>query len=88
MRTALNISARAIQPSDIDHPPYSPDLAPCDFWLFDYIKERLDDEPCAKTLATFVTNILLYRSVKSSLSELSEKTFKSQTQMNLAIRLI
>ena len=58
MRTALNISARAIQPSDIDHQLYSPDLAPCDFWLFDYIKERLDDEPCAKTLATFVTNIL------------------------------
>ena len=25
----------------MDHPPYSPDLAPSDFWLFDYIKERL-----------------------------------------------
>ena len=24
------------------HPPYSPDFAPCDFWLFDYIKDRLD----------------------------------------------
>lgn len=23
------------------HPPYSPDLAPCDFFLFGYIKERL-----------------------------------------------
>jgi len=23
---------------EIDHPPYSPDLAPCDFWLFDYLK--------------------------------------------------
>ena len=22
----------------MDHPPYSPDLAPSDFWLFDYIK--------------------------------------------------
>jgi len=43
---------------EIDHSPYSPDLAPCDFWLFDYIKERLDDEPCAETLATSVTNIL------------------------------
>ena len=20
---------------EIDHPPYSPDLGPCDFWLFD-----------------------------------------------------
>jgi hypothetical protein len=23
------------------HPPYSPDLAPCDFYLFGYIKGRL-----------------------------------------------
>ena len=29
---------------DIDHPPYSPDLAPCDYWLFDYIKEHLDGD--------------------------------------------
>lgn len=43
---------------EIDHPPYSPDLAPCDFWLFDYIKERLDDEESAETLATSITNIL------------------------------
>jgi len=42
----------------IDHPRYSPDLKPCDYWLFDYIKERLDDEPCAKTLATSITKIL------------------------------
>ena len=26
---------------EIDHPPYSPDLAFCDYWLFDYIKQRL-----------------------------------------------
>ena len=44
--------------TEIDHPPYSPDLAPCDFWLFNYIKERLDDEPCAETLAKSVTDIL------------------------------
>ena len=25
------------------HPPYSPDLAPIDFWLFDHIKGRLVD---------------------------------------------
>ena len=23
------------------HPSYSPNLAPCDFWLFNYIKARL-----------------------------------------------
>lgn len=42
----------------IDHPPYSPDLAPCDYWLFDYIKDRLDDEINAETLATSITNIV------------------------------
>ena len=25
----------------LDHPPYSPDLSPCDFWLFPRLKERL-----------------------------------------------
>ena len=25
----------------IPHPPYSPDLAPCDFWLFPTLKENL-----------------------------------------------
>ena len=28
----------------MDHLPYSPDLAPWDFWLFDYIKQRLSDQ--------------------------------------------
>ena len=25
----------------LPHPPYSPDLAPCDFWLFPLLKDRL-----------------------------------------------
>ena len=25
----------------LDHPPYSPDLAPCNFWLFSILKEKL-----------------------------------------------
>ena len=25
----------------LDHPPYSPDLSPCDFWLFRRLKEML-----------------------------------------------
>ena len=25
----------------LDHPPYSPDLSPCDFWLFPKLKEML-----------------------------------------------
>ena len=27
----------------VSHPPYSPDLAPCDFWLFPKLKEKLRD---------------------------------------------
>ncbi|CAF1442824.1 unnamed protein product [Adineta steineri] len=29
------------------HPPYSPDLAPSDFWLFNYLKRGLDTCPDA-----------------------------------------
>ena len=25
----------------VPHPPFSPDLAPCDFWLFPKLKEKL-----------------------------------------------
>jgi hypothetical protein len=27
--------------TELDHPPYSPDLAPCDFWLFPELKVAL-----------------------------------------------
>jgi hypothetical protein len=26
----------------MDHPPYSPDFAPCDFWLFPTLKNALN----------------------------------------------
>jgi hypothetical protein len=26
-----------------EHAPYSPELSPCDFWLFDFLKEKLKD---------------------------------------------
>ncbi len=42
----------------IDHPPYSPDLAPCDFWLFDEIKRRLHDHCDAESLMCQITDIL------------------------------
>lgn len=42
----------------IRHPPYSPDLAPCDFWLFDYIKRQLDDHSSEKSLKSQITRIL------------------------------
>ena len=40
------------------HPPYSPDLAPCDFWLFDYIKSRLGSHNSAKSLKLGISRII------------------------------
>ena len=28
----------------LNHPPYSPDLSPCDFWLFSKLKSHLSDK--------------------------------------------
>ena len=43
---------------EIDHPPYSPDLAPCDYWLFDYIKQHLGDQQDEKSLIKSITKIV------------------------------
>ena len=42
----------------IDHPPYSPDLAPSDFWLFDKIKTQLSDHTDVESLKIQITDIL------------------------------
>ncbi len=42
----------------IDHPSYSPDLAPSDFWLFDEIKRRLPNQMTATKVDREVTKIL------------------------------
>ena len=43
----------------MDHAlPYSPDLAPCDFWLFSYIKARLSNQTDRKSLSAQITEIV------------------------------
>ena len=42
----------------IDHPPYSPDLVPCDFWLFAKIKHYLDSHLDAQSLKKQIMAIL------------------------------
>jgi len=42
----------------IDHPPYSPDSALSDFWLFDEIKRRLPVQITEENLYGRVTQIL------------------------------
>ncbi|CAF1395072.1 unnamed protein product [Adineta steineri] len=41
------------------HPPYSPDLAPSDFWLFNYLKRSLDTCQDATSLAKMLSRELL-----------------------------
>ena len=63
------------------HPPYSPDLAPCDYWLNDYIKNLLTDQPDEKCLARAVSRI-----VKNISEEEFKKTFdKLLERMELCI---
>lgn len=42
----------------IQHPPYSPDLAPSDYWLNDYIKRNLQDHEDKNSLIKAVTKIV------------------------------
>ena len=49
------------------HPPYSPDLAPCDFFLFGYIKNRLIG-------SEFTTRDEALEKINDILNEIPEKT--------------
>ena len=40
------------------HLLYSPDLAPCDYWLNDCIKRNLTDQPNEKSLARAVSKVV------------------------------
>ena len=63
------------------HPPYSPDLAPCDYWLNDYIKNHLTDQPDEKPLARAVSKI-----VKNISEEEFKRTFdKLLERMELCV---
>ena len=42
----------------IKHPPYSPNLAPCDFWLFDFIKQNMPDQSDSESLHQAVSDFM------------------------------
>ena len=42
----------------IQHPPYSPDLAPCDFWLFNKLKTSLGSFSDARSLKEAIKEAL------------------------------
>ena len=40
------------------HPPYSPDFAPCDFWLFPKLKEKLRGYETIEEMEEAVTKVI------------------------------
>ncbi|CAF1237218.1 unnamed protein product [Adineta ricciae] len=46
---------REVKLNVMAHPPYSPDLAPSDFWLFTRLKRNLGTYPDARSLARGIT---------------------------------
>ena len=42
----------------MSHSPYSPDLAPCDFWLNSYINQRLSSHSRSESLSDQITEIV------------------------------
>ena len=42
----------------VNHSLYSPDLAPCGFWLFDYLKHNLNSNEDEITIKRAVTELL------------------------------
>ena len=54
----------------LKHPPYSPDLAPCDFWLLGYLKGMLKGK-------SFCTSKELQDDVKVVLLNLKAKIFRT-----------
>ena len=66
----------------MEHPPYSPDLALADFWLFNFIKKNLDDHPNAESLNKQIVEI-----VNSILIVEYKKTFEKWLErMKLCIK--
>jgi hypothetical protein len=51
--------------TEMDHPPYSPDLAPCDFWLFPKLKSFLKGQGFADILGT-QHNVTLLQGIPKS----------------------
>ncbi len=42
----------------MSHPRSSPDLAPCGFWLLDFVKQNLDDQDNSESLYEAVVNFI------------------------------
>ena len=54
----------------VPQPPYSPNLAPCDFWLFSKLKENLEE---MKEAVTEVINMLTQEDFHEAFQKLLER---------------
>ena len=59
---------------ELDHPPYSPDLAPCHFWLFDALKNHLAGK-------VFNERMPLGREIQRYISGIPEEEYKKTFYM-------
>jgi hypothetical protein len=56
------------------HPVYSPDISPCDFWMFGFLKEKLQEEELStsdeiiEVIAT-IWNYVTFEELQSVFSE-------------------
>jgi hypothetical protein len=50
----------------MDHPPYSPDLVPCDFWLFPKLKTALKGQRLAN-IPDIQRNVTLPRGIPETI---------------------
>ena len=59
----------------VPHPPYSPDLAPCDFWLFPKLRGcRYETIEEMKEAVTKVTDMLTQENSHGTFQKLLERT--------------
>ena len=56
----------------LNHPPYSPDLSPCDFWLFSKLKSHLSDKEFTSRMEI---GIAVHKYLKSIPQTEYKKTF-------------
>ena len=54
---------------ELEHPPYSPDLAPCDFWLFDGLKRHLAG-------SVFEEDAQIERAIRLYLRDIPQEEYK------------
>ena len=57
---------------ELPHPPYSPDLSPCDFWLFTLVKKHLFEKVFNTRLSR---GYELHKVLNSTPQEEFKKTF-------------